>query len=201
MTAARSSNGPWRCSSRCVERAFVSVRRDQSADPLRARFPQIVDTSGTTSGPIAGILAAQAQHPQAAWLVLACDLPLLDDATLQHLIARTRPGGAWRPPTAPATTACRSRCAPSMSRAAARPWPTTSPAGKHCPRKFLIQSDARLLEEPNPRALDNVNTPEEYERGRATSCGSDDARRSRRTSRCSTSRCCASRPAAARKPS
>jgi molybdopterin-guanine dinucleotide biosynthesis protein A len=35
-------------------------------------------------------------------------------------------------------------------------------SGKQCPRKFLIQSDAQLLEEPNPRALDNVNTPEEY---------------------------------------
>src|SRR6185437_12236795 len=60
-----------------VERVFVSVRGDQTGDPLRARFAQIVD-SGEAAGPIAGIIAAQSRHPEAAWLVLACDLPLLD---------------------------------------------------------------------------------------------------------------------------
>src|SRR6185437_15910850 len=58
-----------------VEKAFVSVRPGQS-DSVRARFEQIVDTHDGL-GPIAGILAAQARHPEAAWLVLACDLPFL----------------------------------------------------------------------------------------------------------------------------
>src|SRR5260370_1017077 len=35
-------------------------------------------------------------------------------------------------------------------------------AGKQCPRKFLLGADTLLLDQPNPRALDNVNTPEEY---------------------------------------
>ncbi len=35
-------------------------------------------------------------------------------------------------------------------------------AGGHCPRKFLIRHGANLLDLPDPRALDNVNTPEEY---------------------------------------
>jgi molybdenum cofactor guanylyltransferase len=34
--------------------------------------------------------------------------------------------------------------------------------GKNCPRKFLIKSDVHLIDEPNPHALDNVNTPDEY---------------------------------------
>jgi molybdopterin-guanine dinucleotide biosynthesis protein A len=34
--------------------------------------------------------------------------------------------------------------------------------GKNCPRKFLIKSDVQLIDEPNPHALDNVNTPDEY---------------------------------------
>ena len=37
-------------------------------------------------------------------------------------------------------------------------------AGRNCPRKFLINAHTQLLEQPNPRALDNVNTVEEYER-------------------------------------
>ena len=35
-------------------------------------------------------------------------------------------------------------------------------AGSDCPRKFLIRHGAHLLDLPDPRALDNVNTPEEY---------------------------------------
>ena len=37
-------------------------------------------------------------------------------------------------------------------------------AGRNCPRKFLINADTRLLDQPNPRALDNVNTVAEYGR-------------------------------------
>lgn len=143
-----------------VERVFVSVRVEQSGDPLRARFAQIVD-SGEVAGPIAGITAAQARHPDAAWLVLACDLPLLDRATLQHLVGSRRPERQ--------ATAYRSShdglpeplCAiyePS-SREAIRAYIA---GGRDCPRKFLINADAALLDQPRPGALDNINTPQEY---------------------------------------
>ena len=35
----------------------VSVRADQTSDPLRARYPQIID-AGDVQGPAAGLLAA-----------------------------------------------------------------------------------------------------------------------------------------------
>jgi molybdopterin-guanine dinucleotide biosynthesis protein A len=143
-----------------VARAFVSVRPDQTRDPMRAKYPQIVDTHENI-GPIAGIVAAQAAHPDVAWLVLACDLPFLDAATLKHLLWARQPDRL--------ATAYRSShdglpeplCAiyEPASRAAIASYVAS---GKQCPRKFLIQSHAHLLEEPNPRALDNVNTPEEY---------------------------------------
>jgi molybdopterin-guanine dinucleotide biosynthesis protein A len=143
-----------------VDRAFVSVRPDQTQDPVRAKFPQIVDTQENL-GPIAGIMAAQAQHSDAAWLVLACDLPFLDASTLKHLVWAREPDRL--------ATAYRSShdglpeplCAiyEPASRAAIL---AHVESGKNCPRKFLIRSEAHLIEEPNPRALDNVNTPEEY---------------------------------------
>jgi molybdenum cofactor guanylyltransferase len=143
-----------------VERVFVSVRSDQTGDPLRARFAQIVD-SGEVAGPIAGIMAAQARHPAAAWLVLACDLPLLDEATLAHLLRSRRPERQ--------ATAYRSShdglpeplCAiyePS-SREAMR---AQVASGRDCPRKFLINADTELIDQPQPGALDNVNTPKDY---------------------------------------
>jgi molybdopterin-guanine dinucleotide biosynthesis protein A len=140
-----------------VARGFISVRPDQQHDALRAEFPQIVDTIGVT-GPIAGIRAAQLAHPDAAWLVLAIDLPLLDVPTLQNLIAR-------RDPTRLAT-AYRSSNDGLPEPLCAIYEPAAAPAieaylatGRNCPRKFLIQSDTLLLDQPNPQSLDNVNTP------------------------------------------
>lgn len=142
-----------------VARAYVSVRAEQRDDPLRARFRQIVDTLEGV-GPIAGILAAQAEHPHVAWLVLACDLPRLDAATLQQLIAARDP--------ARAATAFRSRHDALPEPLCAIYEPHSAPglaahlaAGRQCPRKYLLGAQVRLLE-PLSRALDNVNTPEEY---------------------------------------
>ena len=143
-----------------VERVFVSVRPDQTNDPVRARFEQIVDTEADL-GPIAGIMAAQAKFPHVAWLVLACDLPFLDEGTLTTLIAARDPHRL--------ATAFRSSHDVLPEPLCAIYEPASREAilahvasGKNCPRKFLINSDVQLLDEPNPHALDNVNTPDEY---------------------------------------
>ena len=60
------------------------------ASRLRSAYPQVVD-GPLGNGPIAGIIAAQAQFPDAAWLVVACDLPQLDDTTLEDLKSRRDP--------------------------------------------------------------------------------------------------------------
>jgi molybdenum cofactor guanylyltransferase len=138
---------------------FVSVRPDQREDSTRSRHPQIVDRQPGT-GPIAGICAALLEHPKAAWLVVACDLPFLTEQTLQQLIAQRDPGKV--------ATAYRSAhdglpeplCA-IWEPAAREPVLAYVAGGKQCPRKFLIDADAALLDLPDRRALDNVNTQEE----------------------------------------
>jgi molybdenum cofactor guanylyltransferase len=143
-----------------VERAFISVRAEQARDPVRARFAQILD-SGTVQGPIAGIHAAQQAHPQAAWLVLACDLPFLGRDSLEHLLrarAMRRAATAYRSShdglPEPLCAIYEPASAASLAAYVA--------SGRQCPRKFLLQADVALIEQPDPRALDNVNTPEEY---------------------------------------
>ncbi len=143
-----------------VERVFVSVRAEQSGERARAGYAQIVDR-GDVEGPIAGISAALAEHPQVAWLVLACDLPFLDAATLDKLIAARN--------TDSDATAFRSShdglpeplCAIYEPRARAAIAAHIA-GGRNCPRKFLINAGTSLLDQPNPRALDNVNTVAEY---------------------------------------
>jgi molybdopterin-guanine dinucleotide biosynthesis protein A len=147
-------------------RSFISVRPDQATEPLRTRFAQIVDLPGL-EGPAAGIRAAQLEHPEAAWLVVACDLPLLDAATLQHLIAR-------RDSSRIATAYRSSRdglpeplCA-IYEPAAAQLLAAFLANGGNCPRKFLIESATLLLDQPASGALDNVNTPAELAAAAAT---------------------------------
>ena len=143
-----------------VASTFISVRTDQLQDPQRSAYPCIVDQLAD-AGPIGGIQAALRAHPQAAWLVLACDLPFLDVATLQQLIAARDPRRL--------ATAFRSShdgkpeplCAiyePASIDALDR-W---IDAGQHCPRGFLAQADIAMLTLRNPRALDNINTAAEY---------------------------------------
>jgi molybdopterin-guanine dinucleotide biosynthesis protein A len=142
-------------------RAFVSVRADQIDDPLRAGFPQIIDRREDL-GPAAGIMAAQEEFPEAAWLVLACDLPFLDAATLEHLMRARDPkrdatayissyDGLPEPLCAIYEPASREKLAAYLGN------------GSQCPRKFLRQANVHLIAAPDARALDNINTRAEYD--------------------------------------
>lgn len=148
-------------SSLCA-RVLVSIRKDQDA----RRHPVIHDRY-EYPGPLNGILSAFATHPDHAWLVVACDLPFLDEATLRELLRR-------RDPARPAT-AFRSHhheglpeplCAIYEPAMAAR-LRDFAGHGITCPRKALIRSDTLLLDLPDPLALENANRPEEFAAARA----------------------------------
>jgi molybdopterin-guanine dinucleotide biosynthesis protein A len=146
--------------SRHTDKAFVSVRANQTTDPTRSHRPMIVDRVAG-EGPIVGIRSALAEFPRAAWLVLACDLPFLSDAAIEFLLRE-------RDPAALATAY--NSAHDSLPEPLCAVWePAAGPAltryqqdGGHCPRKFLMRTGCRLLTPQDLRALDNVNTPEEY---------------------------------------
>ena len=142
-----------------ADRVFVSVRREQQGEPERNRFATIVDRYDGI-GPVAGILSAMDQHADVDWLVVACDLPNVDTKTLAYLLAK-------RPSDKPFTAFRSSHddlpeplCAiyRAGSDVLIREFVD---AGMVCPRKILIRSDTTLLEQPNPGALDNINTPDD----------------------------------------
>jgi molybdopterin-guanine dinucleotide biosynthesis protein A len=140
---------------------YVSARPEQQNEPVRRRFPLIVDQySGL--GPVAGILSAL-ESRNAAWLVVACDLPNLDSITIDYLLehrSASHPFTAYR---SSVDDLPEPLCA--IYEPAALPLIKAFVAeGLHCPRKMLIRSDTCLLKQPNPRALENVNTPEDLTR-------------------------------------
>lgn len=144
-----------------TERVFVSARADQADEPERARHAQIVDRYEGI-GPVAGILSAMDEHPDVSWLVVACDLPNIDSQTLEYLVdqySRNQPFTAF---TSSHDGLPEPLCAVYRPAAAAIIRQFVD-EGIVCPRKMLIRSDTCLLEQPNPAALDNVNTPDDLE--------------------------------------
>ncbi|KAF3002543.1 hypothetical protein E8E13_007462 [Curvularia kusanoi] len=56
-----------------------------NAGPTNIKLVKIPDRSPRDIGPAAGLLAAHRYDPDANWLVVACDFPLLEPAALQQL--------------------------------------------------------------------------------------------------------------------
>ncbi|MEM9207668.1 MAG: NTP transferase domain-containing protein [Pseudomonadota bacterium] len=144
--------------------AFVSTREEQADEPERARFAQIVDCYEDL-GPIAGILSAMDERPGDDWLVVACDLPNLSPATLQALVAarddsapmiafRSSHNGLPEPLCAIYAAESKTLVRDFISQ------------GIRCPRKMMINSDTRLIDQPEPDALDNMNSPEDLQRSK-----------------------------------
>jgi len=137
---------------------FVSCRAEQVGEMPSHLLP-LPDTF-LGLGPLGGILSAFRHDPNAAWLVLACDLPFLTADVLRQLVAGRASGRlatAFQSPRnefpEPLITIFEPRAHPELLRFLS--------LGYSCPRKMLINSDVAVLLTPGGEALRNVNTPEE----------------------------------------
>lgn len=143
----------------CCEQIYLSCRQEQ-LEELPEHFNTITD-SFIGMGPMGGLLSAFRQNPHTAWLVVACDLPLLSRKSLQHLIENRNPSKM--------ATAFINRES-SFPEPLVTIWePKSYPVILHflsigypSPKKVLINSEIELLDAPDPRELTNVNRPEEY---------------------------------------
>ncbi len=143
--------------ARCAE-VYYSVRADQQGD-FPSETPLLLDTF-LGLGPFGAILSAFRHNPNAAWLVVACDLPLLDAATLDALIAHRQPGKVATAFRNPESDFPEPLIAIYEPPAYGRLLQFLA-MGYACPRKMLINSPIALIEAPQPDALRNANTPEE----------------------------------------
>lgn len=145
-------------------RVVLSLRHDQEMPAGFSDLPQVAiarDPEGASQGPLAGIMAAMRLHPCDDWLVLACDLPRLDPATISHLVASQHPGERFLAYRSEFDGLPEPLCAIYAAHAVDA-LEESQAAGLRCPRKVLIRHQCRLLDLPTPRALDNANTPEDW---------------------------------------
>ena len=143
------------------QRVFISNRSDQSELIEHKDFPQIHDAFSNI-GPLDGILSAMAQCPNAAWLVLACDLPFVDEQALTKLIKNrddSKIATAYRSAhddlPEPLCAIYEPRSIHTLMRFLAD--------GCTCPRKILIHSDVKLIQQDQNISLENINSPDEYQ--------------------------------------
>lgn len=120
----------------------------------------VIPDRGGVAGPMAGLLGAFDAEPGAAWLVLACDLPFIDRATLAALVegrdterrgtAFMAGDGFFEPLCAIYEPAMRVMLEEAVVR------------DDLSLRHALSDSNVRLLCPPDAEKLWNVNTPEEF---------------------------------------
>lgn len=143
-----------------LEHVYVSVRPDQRGDALRARF-RLVEDRTPEIGPAAGLLAAHAQQPHAAWLVIACDMPLLEASHVRTLIAARDPqkgATVWRTDE---TGAAEPLCAIYEPATLADFAASIRAGGSPSPREWLARVRLQRVTEPAGGALKSANTPAE----------------------------------------
>lgn len=141
----------------CV-RTFISCRPDQ-VDDVSDPLPDTIEGLG----PMGAILSAFRAYPDVAWLVLACDLPLMQERAIENLVnhrAYSKVASAYKSPTddfpEPLIAIWEPRAYPILLQFLAQ--------GYSCPRKVLINSTIELLIADNVEALENVNAPDEMDR-------------------------------------
>jgi len=142
---------------------YISCREEQRKE-IDSAYNTLPDTVNG-GGPLVGILSALKKEPDRAWLVVACDLPLLDLETVKFLIER-------RDVTAVATTF--ESPFDGLPEPLITIWePASLPMllthlsdGFSCPRKALIRNmkQVKLLLPPQPDSLMNANTPDDAEK-------------------------------------
>ncbi len=137
--------------------AFVSKREEQAFK----EHPAIYD-SFLNMGPLGGIVSAMTRFPQAAWLVVACDLPLLDKRTLEYLIEERDPFKMATAYLNTEGTFPEPLCAIYEPRILLQLLSSFS-VGMKCPKKILRDSSIKSLKLPYEQALMNVNTPDELQ--------------------------------------
>lgn len=134
---------------------YISCREDQ-----KNSFENTITDKFVGLGPYGAILSAFQDDPNAAWLVVACDLPLLKKEDFEFLKSKRNfskmATACFNPETNfpdPLFTIWEPKVYQTLL--------SYLSIGYSCPRKVLINSDTEVIHLPKPEVLRNVNTIDE----------------------------------------
>lgn len=142
------------------DRVFLSIRPDQSHVAELTAREHLVDRFQDL-GPAGGILTAMTTYPDAAWLVLACDLPFVDDESITTLL-RAREALRFATCFVRADGQPEPLCALYEPKARLRLFQLVA-LGRPRPRELLATVRTGTVEGVDARTLMNANSQGEYE--------------------------------------
>jgi len=140
---------------------YYSAREDQL--PSFGDSTEVIVDRNQYSGPFNGILSAHARYPHAAWLVLACDLPLLTKDGMAYIVNKrniNRIATCYSSKGLASIEPLMAIWEPKGLQAAKQFLQTFENAG---PRQFLLNSDVQLVQPQSEEQLFNANSRKEYE--------------------------------------
>ena len=141
----------------CGLDTYYSRAHDDASDSV-----QVIKDRFVNMGPLGAICTAFMKDRHSAWLVIACDMPFVNQEAIERIIEARNP----------------SHYATSYSKSMdVFPEPTFTiyepksyqrmmefiSLGYTCPRKVLINSDIKKVVATDEKILSNINTPEEKE--------------------------------------
>ncbi len=136
-------------------KTYLSVREDQEIDIENKVIDKFIGL-----GPFGAICSAFQSNPNVAWLVLATDLPFVNNALIQKLLKHRNPSkaattikGKGKEFPEPLITIWEPKSYTLLLNYLAQ--------GYSCPRKALINADTEIIEVEDD-FIRNINTPEEF---------------------------------------
>lgn len=143
----------------CKE-VFISCRKEQT-NAIDKNY-KVIEDELDNAGPLGAIVSAFHRNRNCAWVVIACDLPLLDKQTIQYLIQNRDENciaTTFQSPNdglpEPLVSIWETDALPLLE--------TALSEGRYSPQKILTKAKVKLLDSRKTSALMNVNTPEEKE--------------------------------------
>ncbi len=134
---------------------FLSVRDDQNIND-----PPVITDKFIGLGPFGAICSAFMHNPNTAYLVVATDLPFVNQEVLEWLINKRNPTkiataikGKGKQFMEPLVTIWEPKSYPVLLSYLAQ--------GYSCPRKVLINSDVEIME-IDAAFIQNINTPQDF---------------------------------------
>lgn len=141
-------------------KTFYSIREDQL--PEFSNNKHLIVDENEYRGPLNGIISAYKKHPEVAWMVMACDLPFMNLAMLKKLLDE-------RDENCAATAFSISQN--GLPEPLAAIWEPEGLEGaigylengsSSCPRKYLINSEIKLVVPEEDQVLLNANSEEDF---------------------------------------
>ena len=144
-----------------TENTFMSCRPEQQHE--FGKDYKVLPDSISGLGPFGAIVSAFREYPNHAWLIVACDVPLIDQDAIMQLVEERNPSklatAFLNKETSfpdPLVTIWEPKAYPELLHFLS--------LGFSCPRKVLINTETEILQPKNPLSLLNANSPDEYQK-------------------------------------